>query len=579
MTTMISKCLSAAGITKIVWIDDFFASPSRDELEENIYSHIEKLKEQGQPKIVSQKFATVDLTKTKGAIENACSEILENMSDEQLAEAAQELGVLTGAKIAEVGSQPDLLPGEFKALRDAFGSGLRTFSLGVWTSEGVRELESAGEETLFLVDKEFHRESGSIDGAKLVADILAKTHAFCIILTHTCTEAEQEQRRVAIAVAENLQPHRFCVLSKQQETDLDIDPRFARAIGSVMTHKFNGAIAFAICQTIQTSANETAKELTKQSVSALEQALFENSSEEGVLEYDVVLRIFNIQQRYALNKALLDEEIQKQIRALRKFRQLMPPLSQGSTQTDMSFFRELREREVFLGNAGLNKLHAPLACGDVFETETMKRYLFLAQPCDLMVREDGKRRAEVGYLVLVKELASDQAQTSLSGSRFFDIKGVFGGDKKWQVDFQNVFVVDLSVLDFAVFNLDGCVQLQREQSEPSIALTAGWMRRLDRAKARIFPKSVEPQTPSIGMGKHAVDLAGHLEGNLLKYPLRRKGRLESNLATAILAAWATFQTRAALEYDFAQTKPVSPGCGDKIANATPEQSQQAVGPE
>ena len=577
MKTMISECLSAAGITKVVWIDDFFASPTHDELADTIRKCIEKLREQGQLKIDFFTFADVDLAQAKGEIEDDCEEIMERMSDEQLAEAAQHLATLSGMTTPEVKSEPDLLPAEFRALQEAFGAGLHTFSLRTWTSAGAQEFNSAAEDTLFVIDKEFKREPGGIDGTKLLVDIVRQRQAqapFCIMLTHTCTESEQEQRRVEIASAEELPPHRFCVLSKQQDTELAIDPRFARAIRTVMTHKFNGEIAYTICRTIQQSAEETARALTKQSVSDLEQALFENSIEEGVPEYDVVLRVFDIEQRYALNHALQDAGIQNQLRAARKFRTMTGSASPGAAQTDMSFFRDLRRREVFLEGAGLNKLHAPLSCGDVFETQTTpaKRYLFLAQPCDLMVREDGKRRAEVGLLVLVNELGSEQVQSPLSGYRFFDIKGVFGSDKNWRVDFQNLFVVDLSILDFAVFNSDGCVRLHRDQPEPSIVLTAGWSRRLNRAKSRIFPKDATPLNPTIGMGKHTIGLEGRPEGDSLRYPLYRIGKLEPNTATAILAAWATFQTRAALEHDFAQTKSVSSSCGEQ-ASKTASESQ------
>jgi hypothetical protein len=193
----------------------------------------------------------------------------------------------------------------------------------------------------------------------------------------------------------------------------------------------------------------------------------------------------------------------------------------------------------------------------------MKRYLFLAQPCDLMVREDGKRRAEVGLLVIVNEVSAEQARSSLSAYRFFDIKGVFGNDRNWQIDFQNLFVVDLSILDFAVLNSDGRVQLHRTQPEPSIVLTDGWSRVLKRAKCRIFPKDAPPLIPKIGVGKHTHGLDGLVNGDVLRYPIRRIGRLESNVAIAILAAWATFQTRAALEHDFAQTKPIPSGSGEQ----------------
>jgi len=56
------------------------------------------------------------------------------------------------------------------------------------------------------------------------------------------------------------------------------------------------------------------------------------------------------------------------------------------------------------------------------------------------------------------------------------------------------------------------------------------------------------------MGKHASKLEGVITSNSLYFPLRRIGRLESTTAAAILAAWATFQTRAALDHDFAFVK-------------------------
>ena len=564
MKTQIAECLSAAGITKVVWIDDSFATPSRDESADVIYKCAAKLKVEGQLKIDFFTFGDVDLAQSKGEIEDAIDEITETMSDTDLAQTAQRLAVHCGVTNVEPQPQQDLSREDFIALREAFGAGLRTFSLGTWTSTGAQEFSSATEDTLFVIDKEFIREPGGIDGTKLLVDILGQKQTqapFCIMLTHTCNEAEQERSRVEIATAKNLLPHRFCVLSKQQSTELAIDPRFARAIRTVMMHKFNGEIAYTICRTIQNSAGETAKALTKQSISDLEHVFFENSIEEGVLEYDVVLRVFDIEQRYGLNHALQDDGLQKQLRAARRFRTQTASLSSGTTQTDMSFFRDLRRREVFLDGAGLNKLHAPLSCGDVFETDTSpaKRYLFLAQPCDLMVRENGKRRAEVGLLVVVNEVPAEHAQSSLSAYRFFDINGVFGNDRNWQIDFQNLFVVDLSILDFSVLNSDGRVQLHRTQPEPSIVLTAGWSRVLKRAKCRIFPKDAPALSPKIGVGKHTHGLDGLVEDDLLRYPLRRIGRLESNVAIAILAAWATFQTRAALEHDFAQTKPIISG--------------------
>ena len=81
-------------------------------------------------------------------------------------------------------------------------------------------------------------------------------------------------------------------------------------------------------------------------------------------------------------------------------------------------------------------------------------------------------------------------------------------------------------------------------------------------------------------------MRGVLDGDLVKYPLRRIGKIESTVANAILAAWATFQTRAALDYDFAksseaeasaasagdqpQTEPAEVSAGEVPAEVKPE---------
>jgi hypothetical protein len=496
---------------------------------------------------------------------------MQDLDDEQLAGVVRQLANLSGMAAAQETVQSDLSPEEFSELQAAFGDGLRTFSYGSWTSGGVAQFDSAKDDTLFLIDREFSREGILTDGADLLGDLLKQTKAFGILLTHTCTEAEQEQRRIDLAAEKKVEPHRFCILSKRQSDGDSIDVRFARAIRSVMTHRFNGEMAYIISAVTQKSARDTAALLTRQSVSDLERALFENPREEGVLEYDVLLRVFQIERRYALNQALRDERMQALILRSRDFRRETAEFRSKKSVAEMSLFREWREREVFEDGDGLNGLHAPLACGDVFECEEKQRCILLAQPCDLMIRDNGRRRAQAGLLVLVNELVGEAVKPSAAGSRFFDLKGVFTGGKQWQIDFQNVVVVDLSVLDLAVFNSEGSVQLRREHPHPSIALPDGWTRRFKRAMGEFFPKGGEPRLPAIAVGQRGAALKGALEGDLIRYPLRRIGRVESGTATAILAAWATFQTRAALDYDFARA--------DSGSTCPPSQAGPAGGAE
>lgn len=241
----------------------------------------------------------------------------------------------TGA--TKVPSQPDLSDEEFDQLQNAIGRGLRKFSWGTWTSAGVTEFGSSGDDTLFLVDKEFSREDTSSDGIELLDYLVKNTRGLCILLTHTCAAKDQDQRRMEFATAKRLLPHSFCVVSKQQTVELSVDDRFAAAIRTVVMHKLNGQIAHAISETIQKSAKDVALELTKQSVSVLDRAVFANSTEEGVMEYDVVMRIFNVQQRYALNRALQEPGIQRDLRSARKFRKGTAGLGLKHEEADMTF--------------------------------------------------------------------------------------------------------------------------------------------------------------------------------------------------------------------------------------------------
>src|SRR5207249_3577690 len=120
-----------------------------------------------------------------------------------------------------------------------------------------------------------------------------------------------------------------------------------------------------------------------------------------------LLRVFQIQRRHALNEALRNERVQKLIFKSRNFRRDTAEFRSTKPVAEMSLFREWREREIFEDGAGLNGLHSPLACGDVFECERKERCILLAQPCDLMIRDNGKRRAQAGLLVPVTEMMGE----------------------------------------------------------------------------------------------------------------------------------------------------------------------------
>lgn len=555
---MIPQFLKAAGITRVIWIDDFFAPPSRDTVENGLRRELLRKKEAGEQR-VELLSDTIDLTVSRLEIEERCDEIFAAFSDDALRALADSLNI-TSSLVEDI--PQDLQRGDFAALSAAFGNRLQTFSLGEWTSEASRRFERAGVDTLFLIDKQFTREKAGYDGLKILRDLVGGD-AFYILLTYTCSEGEQNSVRVGIAKegGDSMPAYKFCVLSKRPGGEGGVVQQFARAIYAVLTHRYTGEIAQIVRETVEISARQTTDNLLDQSVFELDVVFFENSHKEGVPEFDVVVRIFDIEQRYALNASLQDRRLQEQLKKARNFRKDTAAVrGQWPEPTlDMQKFREWRTREVFEDGAGLNAIHAPLTCGDVFVVDVeaeKKKFVFLAQPCDLMIRPEGKRNAEMGLFAPVLDSLAPGAETGVVGHRFYEISGVFETGAVWRVDFGKTAVVDISVVDLAVFNRDGRVQLQKDHPEPEILLPPGWLKRLKRAKQQFFGVEKPIARANLAFGHLSDVTTAEITENAVCYPVERIGRLENNTATAILAAWATFQTRAALEHDFAQLKPV-----------------------
>jgi hypothetical protein len=86
MSSKVSECLKAAGILNIVWIDDYFASPTRNDLEEAILKAIVALKDRGDKTATLATFGSVDLGLNKAGVETAAVAICEPLSDLQLKE-------------------------------------------------------------------------------------------------------------------------------------------------------------------------------------------------------------------------------------------------------------------------------------------------------------------------------------------------------------------------------------------------------------------------------------------------------------------------------------------------------------
>ncbi len=125
----------------------------------------------------------------------------------------------------------------------------------------------------------------------------------------------------------------------------------------------------------------------------------------------------------------------------------------------------------------VNGLHLPIELGDLFERGDGKRFVVIAPPCDLMVREKGMRKPYLTHMLMAevaKGKASDRTQFASFELPYYDLDS---GTSTF-VKLGRPWTVRAIVLDACVLNDDGRARLNLEAEMP-LALLPNWRTRRD----------------------------------------------------------------------------------------------------
>jgi len=123
----------------------------------------------------------------------------------------------------------------------------------------------------------------------------------------------------------------------------------------------------------------------------------------------------------------------------------------------------------------LNPLHLPIEIGDIFrntDAQAEKFYVLVGQPCDLMVRSDGKRHPEGSDVVLVEVVSANEPKE-------YSIPLPYLTDDKTKTFFamlRRAHMVHPCVLDLCVMNVDGLSKIDLAGQPPENLLPAWKMR-------------------------------------------------------------------------------------------------------
>lgn len=531
--TAVRALLERAQIKRVVCVDDGFAGTVGDVLvacevleeEASKIAHLGGLafdepREVWEPE-VKERWNALQLSERSICLADARQRMGVGDEDEQLNAGA--LGALLPEAVAFVPATPEDWDG-----------GLAT-----------EVVAQAGElPTLVLFD----RDMGQVDGVRLVADLFDKDSTQTLwsgLLTHTVTKEQEHEVWAELCREPGVYPDRFIVLSKQH---LGPNPHtFPQSLKVTLMAPPASALRQRVADAINQAVGVALTELMRFSPQEFESVVFASSASEGVWEPDTLLRLYNVCIRNSVRTSLhASPEVARHTQTLRR----LAEIPTAPTPTTIRS-RDIHRREIYEDREHLNGVHLPVELGDVFTLPNSTEFVLVEQPCDLMVRGAGRRAPELVYVRLARLVDDGQGRSDV-----FELP-VYreDGSSAW-AHFGRTEIVAIQAVDYCVFGADGRSELDLDAEAP-YGLWPAWTER-HRRLVKDGRKTVTAVGDKTGADRMALvearlragrtdSVKGEVDGNTIRYTLRRTNRLLSPYARALLTRYALHTARDAFD--------------------------------
>jgi len=450
-------------------------------------------------------------------------------------------------------------------------------SLSEWRKRSSEFLEGDdADSTLFLFDRDFRNEQQSHnEGFELVRAI---QHGYCGLITHTVSIDEEYQAWLNLAQEHMLEKDRFVVIAKQRLTGAPPgDYSFLRMVRLAALSRRCAAIKTAAWEIFEKSVEGAKVAMEGLSVIDFDQIVLASPRREGVWEPDTLFRVFAILMRHEARERLYGNDAEMRSRIAEARRVSAVPLG-----AEVAFGAEppgreavnIQRHEMYESGSFLNQYCLPLELGDIFEGANGRWYLLLAQPCDLMVRPNGRRsyddrcgRTATLIELIVGESTSD-AKPRLVEVPFYDEET----GRSAFVDFAKAHQIQLSVLDLCALNQEGEAAIDVDGPCASVVVEP-WKRRHDdlrklyRAALKRYETLAAKHLPNdfknlgLPVACTTARFRAMVDGTVIRYGLHRRGRLNQPRSGALLTAFSQYQSRAAFEHDLDDHGSLAAGIG------------------
>jgi hypothetical protein len=216
--------------------------------------------------------------------------------------------------------------------------------------------------------------------------------------------------------------------------------------------------------------------------------------------------------------------------------------------------------EMYEDEESLNGHFMPLELGDILQKTgtSTKQFIVLGQPCELMVRTNGKRDGRVSE-VPVAEIVPWRENLDLTSHSELPY---FKKGQRHYVAFKDAHIVNLCVLDLCCFNQDGVSRIVVTEKCPPGVIPA-WQARyrelceigskLLSSYARLTSLNLQPaeiktlllRSSHDNIFPGSADPANHR----ITYNVKRVGRLRASRSGALLGRYFAFLGREAFDHE------------------------------
>jgi hypothetical protein len=443
----------------------------------------------------------------------------------------------------------------------------RGMTLHEWNGERDKLLADH-RRALILFDVNFAQETGEEQGEEGLGpagETLNGAHHHIVGLLSTKVRAgEEDDAAAGWAPRARVARAGLVVVNKNLLSDPDNEADIATVveqIRSTIQASQLGRVREKVREALQRSLTDAETAISESSPSALEDVVFRSSRDGGEWEGDTWFRLYGtLGLASARRDVALDPSMR---RAIADVRNLVHHGPGGAHKDSATLARRVEQAEAYRDVEYVNHAGLPIENGDIFKTKDGRAFILTGQPCDLMLRPEGRARAPQSATLLLITPADGERGADES-SAFTLPPGAPLADRAWEVRFRPEFHVAFDVLDLVSLNTAGRATLRAAKGTRLAPLLPGLQTRLETittaaAESATLLAPIEQlaadghltEARARALRHRILDAGGPFKATLgatptpFAFDCQRIGRLAGSYADALLVGHSAARARTA----------------------------------